>query len=167
MIRSPFCPFRAVTSDSTWLRTSRSSSVRPFIIAFSSWLIVLIWATPPPLSRNDSAPRTSSTSGLRPVWSSGMLSPSESWPDASAAATTRSPPAGSTNAMYFSPSRLVWRTSAITLPGSSTSLRIRIVTLACQPTRSTSSTCPTGTSSTITGVRGTTLSTSVKSAVTS
>ena len=37
----------------------------------SSWVMVPSWATPPPLSRNDSAPSTSSTSGLRPVSASG------------------------------------------------------------------------------------------------
>ena len=36
------------------------------------------WPTPPPLSSRDSAPRTSSTSGLRPVRSSAMTSPSPS-----------------------------------------------------------------------------------------
>ena len=57
----------------------RSRSSRPLITWLSSSTMVPSWATPPPLSRNDSAPSTSSTSGLRPVAASGMLSPSPSW----------------------------------------------------------------------------------------
>ncbi len=53
----------------------------------------------------------------------------------------------------------------MTLSGSSTSSRTRIVILACQPSRSTSVTSPTVTSSTITGERGTTLRMSANSAV--
>ena len=113
---------------------------------------------PPPLSTNDSAPSTSSTSGLRPVAESGMLSPSESRPVGWA-------PAGSSSATYFSPRRLVCRISATVFAGRSRSLRTCMVIFACQPTRSIWETCPTGTSSTITAVRGTTLSASVNSAV--
>ena len=59
---------------------ARSRSSRPLIALLSSSKMVPSWATPPPLSRNDRAPSTSSTSGLRPVDESGMLSPSSSRP---------------------------------------------------------------------------------------
>ena len=91
--------------------------MRPSITLLSSWVMVPSWATPPPLSRNDSAPSTSSTSGLRPVAASGMLSPSAE------PARRRRPSAGGSRATYFSPSRLTWRMSAIALSGRSTSLR--------------------------------------------
>ena len=76
------------------------------------------------------------------------------------------PFAGSTRAMYFSPRRLVWRTSTCTFSGRLMSLRTTNFTRARQPTRSTSVTCPTTTSSTMTAVRGTTLRASAKSALT-
>ena len=49
---------------------------RPSKASVSSLLIVLSWATPPPLRTSDSAPSTSSTSVLRPERSSPMTSPS-------------------------------------------------------------------------------------------
>ena len=58
-------------------RRGRRSRGRPSAL-FSSVEMVLSWATPPPLSSRDSAPRTSSTSGLRPVRRGGMVSPSPS-----------------------------------------------------------------------------------------
>ena len=79
--------------------------------------------------------------------------------------SSEAPSAGGSRATYFSPRRLTWRISAIALSGRSTSLRTIIVTLACQPTRSTSVTSPTVTSSTITGDFGTMLRMSSNSAV--
>ena len=78
---------------------------------FISTLMVFSWAMPPPLSSIDRAPRTSSTSGLRPVREIGMKSPSER------RLLLAVPFAGSTRAMYFSPRRLVWRTSTCTFSG--------------------------------------------------
>jgi len=98
---------------------------------------------------------------LRLVLAIGMKAPSFSRP---LVATVD--PLGAASEMYFSPSRLVCCTSATASEGSTMSLRIVIVTRACQPTRLTESTCPTGTSLAITRVRGTTSTTSAKSAVT-
>ena len=107
----------------------RAWSWRPLSILFISTLIVFSWPMPPPLSTIERAPSTSSTSGLRPVRESGMKSPAESRP------TLAVPWSGSTSAMYFSPSRLVWRTSTWTFSGSLMSLRTRNLTRACQPWR--------------------------------
>ena len=51
----------------SWVRTERTSSSRPPKALLSSSEMILSWPTPPPLSSSDRAPRTSSTSGLRPV----------------------------------------------------------------------------------------------------
>ena len=56
--------------------TERADSSRPSSARLSSWVMVLSWATPPPLSSRLSAPSTSSTSGLRPARSIGMVAPS-------------------------------------------------------------------------------------------
>ena len=72
---------------------------------------------------------------------------------------------GSDSAMNFSPSRLVCRISASALSGSMTFLSTRRVARACHPSRTISSTWPTGTLPTITAVRGTTWSASPKSAL--
>ena len=63
-----------------WSSTERTSDSRPSKALLSSETMVLSWPTPPPLSSSESAPRTSSTSGLRPVRSSPMASPFESLP---------------------------------------------------------------------------------------
>ena len=72
--------------------------------------MVLSWATPPPLSSRESAPSTSSTSGLRPVRSSGMTSPLPSRP-------LLAPLVGGDSETNFSPSRLVCRILATALSG--------------------------------------------------
>ena len=97
-----------------WLSTERAVPSRPSSALLSSVVIVLSWATPPPLSSRLSAPSTSSTSGLRPVRSSGIMSPSTS---GSAAALS----SGASSETNFSPSRLVCRISAIAFAGSSVS----------------------------------------------
>ncbi len=155
-----FCLLSAPTIVSRLVSSSRAWSWRPLSILFISTLIVLSWPMPPPLSSIESAPSTSSTSGLRLVRESGMKAPLASSVDDAV------PAGGSIRAMYFSPSRLVCRTSISTLAGTLTSLRTRKVTRACQPTRSTSVTRPTTVSLAITSVRGTTLRASEKSAVT-
>ncbi len=76
----------------------------------SSCAIVLSWATPPPLSSRLSAPRTSSTSGFRPVRSRSMTSPVSS-------GLSLAPSSGALSETNFSPSRLVWRISAIGVVG--------------------------------------------------
>ena len=107
---------------SIWVSTERTLSSRPVTALFSSCAMVLSWATPPPLRIRLSAPSTSSTSGLRPVRSSGMTSPSERVPSA--------PVSGAASETNFSPSRLVCRISATVFSGSSVSLRSWRVTLA-------------------------------------
>ena len=108
---------------SIWLSTERTLSSRPVTALLSSWAIVFSWATPPPLRIRLSAPSTSSTSGLRPVRSSGMTSPSPS-------GSSLAPVSGADSETNFSPSRLVWRISAIALSGSLVSLRSSRVTSA-------------------------------------
>ena len=107
---------------SIWVSTERTLSSRPVTALLSSWAIVLSCATPPPLRIRLSAPSTSSTSGLRPLRSSGMTSPSVSVPSA--------PVSGAESETNFSPSRLVWRISAIVFSGSLVLLRSWRVTLA-------------------------------------
>ena len=160
LMMSVFCWSSVPTTPSSEPSIDRSRSSRPDITRFASRVIVPSCATPPPLSRNDSAPSTSSTSGLRPVAARAMVSPFPRRPSDSSSG-------GASRATYFSPSNETWRISATALSGSTTLSFTRIVTRACQPTRSTSVTSPTTTSSTITGDRGTTLSTSAKSADTS
>ena len=63
-------------NTSSWVSTDRTLPSRPPSALFSSVEMVFSWATPPPLSSRDSAPRTSSTSGLRPLRASGIVSPS-------------------------------------------------------------------------------------------
>ncbi len=75
-------------------------------------------------------------------------------------------PSGGLSDTNFSPSRLVWRISAIAFSGSSTSLRSSSVTTACWPSSSTSVTWPTLTSLTFTVDFGTRSSTSRNSALT-
>lgn len=157
----PFCWLSEATVVSRLPSSARMSPVRPSIMVLSSSLIVFSCPTPPPASRKESAPSTSSTSGLRLVRSSPIVAPSPSLP-----ALAMVDPSGATRAMYFSPSRLVWRTLASASAGSSMFLRRVMVTFACQPSRSTLSTWPTGTSLAITLVRGTTSTTSLNSAVT-
>ena len=72
---SVFCWSSVPTTPSSEPSIDRSRSSRPDITRFASRVIVPSWATPPPLSRNDSAPSTSSTSGLRPVAARAMVSP--------------------------------------------------------------------------------------------
>ena len=107
---------------SIWLSTERTLSSRPVTALLSSWAIVFSWATPPPLRIRLSAPSTSSTSGLRPVLSSGMTSPSVRVPSA--------PVSGADSDTNFSPSRLVCRISAMVFSGSLVSLRSSRTTLA-------------------------------------
>jgi hypothetical protein len=132
---------------------------RPSRALFSSVVIVLSWATPPPLSSADSADSTSSTSGLRPLRDKGITSPSRSRP-------TGVPSGGSASATYFSPSMLVCRSPATALAGSFTESATRRRTLACQPSSSTFSTAPTVTLSTLTADCGTRSRTSRNSTVT-
>jgi hypothetical protein len=66
----------------------------------------------------------------------------------------------------FSPSRLVWRSSATALSGRCTDFFSRSVTRACQPTSRMPSTAPTVTSLTLTDDWGTRSRTSAKSTVT-
>lgn len=82
------------------LSSDRSRFSRPSRALFSSTVIVLSWATPPPLNRADSADSTSSISGLRPLRDSGMRSPSRSRP-------TGALPGGAESETYFSPRMLV------------------------------------------------------------
>ena len=63
-------------SRRTWLSTDFAEPSRPSSALLISLVMVLSWPTPPPLSSRLSAPRTSSTSGLRPDRSSGITSPS-------------------------------------------------------------------------------------------
>ena len=109
----------------------------------SSVSITLSWATPPPLSSSDSALSTSSTSGLRPVRASGMLSPSPRRPSGAV-------DGGAESWTYFSPSSEVCLSSATALSGRSTFLGSRSVTRAVQPFSSIFSTEPTVTWSTLT-----------------
>ena len=132
---------------------------RPSSALFSSTVIVLSCATPPPFSSAERAESTSSISGLRPVRDNGMRAPSVSRPLAPM-------PTGGERATYFSPSMLVCRSSATALPGNFTSSAMRRRTRACQPTSSTFSTAPTVTLLTFTADCGTRSRTSLKSAVT-
>ena len=63
-----------------WVSTERTSDSRPSKALLSSETIVLSWPTPPPLSSSESAPKTSSTSGLRPVRSRPITSLFDSLP---------------------------------------------------------------------------------------
>ena len=110
-------------NTSSWDSTDRTSPSRPPSALFSSVEMVLSWATPPPLSSRDSAPRTSSTSGFRPLCASGMVSPSPRRP-------LEAPLAGAASETNFSPSRLVCRIVASALSGSFTLLRSWTVTSA-------------------------------------
>ena len=114
------------------LREHRLRGVLPALEGrLSSLAIVFSWATPPPLSTRLSAPKTSSTSGLRPVCSSGMSSPS---PSARPRALVRRR-FRDTN---FSPRRLVCRISATAFSGRSVVLRSSSVTSAVVPLSSIS-----------------------------
>lgn len=144
--------FSSLSSDLTRLS-------RPSRALLSSTVIVLSWATPPPLSSADSADSTSSISGLRPLRDSGMRSPSLSRP-------TGALPVGAESATYFSPSMLVCRSSATALAGSFTESATRSRTRACQPSSSTFSTAPTVTLLTFTADCGTRSRTSRNSTVT-
>ena len=73
---------RVAVKVSIWSSTERTSSSRPVTALLSSWVMVLSWATPPPLRIRLSAPSTSSISGLRPLRSRGITSPSLSVPSA-------------------------------------------------------------------------------------
>ncbi len=112
-----------VTRVRTWVSTDLAEPSRPSSARLSSSVMVLRWAMPPPLRIRLSAPSTSSTSGLRPVRSSGMVSPSRRVP-------VPAPSAGGSRLTNFSPSRLVWRIWAVALSGSFTSLRTCSVTFA-------------------------------------
>ncbi len=122
---------------------------------------------PPPLSSNDSAPNTSSTSGLRLVRSTGITAPSASRP-VSPDAVASGAVAGVASSTYFSPSRLDWRSRATASAGSTTSPLTATVTSAVHPSaaRPMFSTRPTGTSLTLTPACGTRSSTSLNRTVT-
>lgn len=127
-----------------------------------SWRVMFwIWATPPPLSSSESAPKTSSISGAMVESASGITAPSRSAP----AGDCTSGGASSTN---FSPRMLDCRSRAIAFAGSLTSPLIRSVTSALRPSAasSTCSTLPTATSLTLTPDCGTRSSTFGKLALT-
>ena len=104
---SPFWEFSVPTSVLTWLSTLRILPVRPSIISLSSWVMLWICPTPPPVSTSDKAPRTSSTSGLRPVRSIGMTSLGPSFPVLAGVASAPGSATGADSSTNFSPSRLV------------------------------------------------------------
>ncbi len=144
---------------SSWSITLLMSPSRPCITWVSSRLMVRSWATPPPLSSSDSALKTSSTSGLRPERASGITSLSPRRPVGAASV-------GASRDTNFSPSRLVWRSSATALSGSFTLSSRRSRTRAVQPSSQMSSTAPTVTSLTLTADCGTRSSTSRNSTTT-
>ena len=109
---------------SSWASTERTLPSRPASAELSSAEIVFSCATPPPLSSSERAPSTSSTSGLRPLRSSGIRSPSDSRP------SPVPPPGGGARETNFSPSRLVCRMVASASSGSLTLRRISTVTSA-------------------------------------
>ncbi len=153
---SAFWSSRPPTKVSSCVTRLRMSSVRPRRALFSSVSMTLSCPTPPPLSSIERAASTSSTSGLRPVRSSGMRSPSPSRPVP--------PPSGRSRATYFSPSSEVCLSSARVSSGRSLAAGTRIVTRAVQPSRSMAVTSPTVTSSIFTEERGTRSRTSANSA---
>ncbi len=98
---------RLVTRVSIRLSTEATWGSRPPMALLSSVAMVLIWLMPPPLSSSDSAPKTSSTSGLRLVRAIGMAAPSARGPAAAwVAAAARVLAGGGESWMYFSPRRL-------------------------------------------------------------
>ncbi|EYT83296.1 hypothetical protein CF54_08255 [Streptomyces sp. Tu 6176] len=158
-VMSSRCWSRSVTRVLTRWSIERTWGSRPPRAVFSSWVMVLSWLTPPPLSSRDSAPKTSSTSVLRPVRETGMTLPS-------VRCVVLVSLAGATSWTYFSPSRLDCSRRAPASEGSRTSPLIFMVTRAFQPSRLMAVTRPTATSSTLTAACGTRLRTSSSSAVT-
>ena len=130
---------------------------RPSRALLSSVVIVLSWATPPPLSSRRQ--RAEHLLDLGVAAGAGERDRRRRRRACSALGVGAAGPS-ETN---FSPSRLVWRISASALAGSFDVVAQRSVTSAVQPSSSTSSTLPTVTSSTLTADCGTRSSTSPNS----
>ena len=158
LVIESLCASSCPVTTCRFSRKARMLPSLPLANLFSSTVMSLSWAMPPPLSSKDRAPSTCSASTPTDVLV--IFAPLASCPVP--------PLAGATRATYFSPSRLVCRMLAVALAGSLTSPFTSHTTSAYRPLSSTVIlvTRPTATLFTLTLDCGTRSSTSVNTAVT-